>query len=225
MSLISINNVQDEIINYARSLVKDPRGREETISESFNGDASETEFTLSNKAVCINSITVDAVAQAWGTDFTYDGNTRKITFTSPPGSGTDNIVVSYDYDFAWGYWGYPNTRIKPELYPLFAFTWIGSESVIADLGANYLESNPVIRLWVYANDENDVRSSETVKSLLKEFRDDFFSKTDWYFDGKSQGRIVPISIPDEPRLDARRSGRVFGGFVDFEIPLINEVKS
>jgi hypothetical protein len=225
MSSLNLNNVQDELINFARSLVKDPRSRHTTTSETFDGDGLITAFKLSNKGTCINSVTVNSVAKEWGADYTYDGNNRTVNFITVPGAGTGNIVINYDYGFSWGYWGYPNTKIKPSDYPLFALTWIGSESVVADLGANYLESSPVVRLWVYANDENDLKSSETVKSLLSQFRDELFSKTDWHIDGKGQRRIVPISIPDEPRLDARRSGRAFGGFVDIELPLINELKS
>ena len=225
MSSLNLKNVEDEVVNFARSLVKDPRSRHTNTSESFSGNGVDKDFVLSNSAVCVNSVTVDSNSMKWGVDYTYDGNTKTVSFVSAPPSGTDNVVVDYDYGFSWGYWSYPSVSRKPDDYPVFGIVWLGGDSEVSDIGGNYLTSSPVFRLWVYCKDEDNMRASDTVKSVLDEFRNDFFSKTDWYLDGKGQGRIIPINVIDEPKPDTRRSGRVFGGFVDFEIPFIMEVKS
>jgi len=90
----NIKNVEDELVNFARSLVKDPKIRHTNTSETFEGDNVTTDFVLENKGVCINSVTVDDVAQKWGTDYTYDGDTQTVSFTTAPESG-----IAYDFDW------------------------------------------------------------------------------------------------------------------------------
>jgi hypothetical protein len=61
--------------------------------ESFNGDTVETDFTLSFSPSSQNAVLVyvDDVRQRPAVDYTIVGTT--LSFTSAPGSGTDNIVV------------------------------------------------------------------------------------------------------------------------------------
>ena len=61
--------------------------------ERFSGDAAETDFTLSYSPAAQNAIAihVDDVFQEGGIDYTVSGSV--ITFTSAPGSGTNNISV------------------------------------------------------------------------------------------------------------------------------------
>lgn len=66
------------------------------ITESFNGDTTTTSFTISQALTSggffINGIDVDGVAQAEPADYSQTGQT--VTFTSAPGTGTSNIVVT-----------------------------------------------------------------------------------------------------------------------------------
>jgi len=227
MSLLTEKNLQTEIVNFARSLVKDPDSGETTTSESFNGDDSTVNFTLTNHyASCINSVTV-GTAKKWGIDYTYNFTTRTITFTTAPGTGTGNVVINYDYvgagttlatiNSAWGVWGYPSLGLQPSDYPKFGMIWNGVSRGASGLGYDGLLGERFLRVWVYSED------SDQVKLKLAEFANDFAAKTDWYLEGKAIGkRMVPVLGPNEPALDARRKGRYFGGFVDFMIPLIYE---
>lgn len=66
-------------------------------TNTFNGDASTTAFTLSPKPVLPESetVTVGGVSQTRGTDYTIDNRTGVITFSTAPATGTNNISVSY----------------------------------------------------------------------------------------------------------------------------------
>lgn len=60
-------------------------------TDSFSGDAATTTFTLTVKAVEIESVQIGGVDTAYA----YDEATNAITFASAPASGTDNVVVVY----------------------------------------------------------------------------------------------------------------------------------
>jgi predicted secreted protein len=67
-------------------------------SETFDGDDATVEFTLANEYVMPYSETVTvSTEQTRNKDYTINYITGKITFTSAPASGTDNIDVAYDY--------------------------------------------------------------------------------------------------------------------------------
>ena len=74
-------------------------------TESFNGDAAETDFTLGNLPSSIIKITVDGVEQIGGIEDQDDGTAdyfvdfvnSTITFVSAPGSGTNNVVIQYKF--------------------------------------------------------------------------------------------------------------------------------
>ena len=64
-------------------------------TDYFNGDGSTTAFTLSRPVVSVNDVQayINGVAQTPNTAYTISTNT--ITFTSAPGTGTNNIYVRY----------------------------------------------------------------------------------------------------------------------------------
>lgn len=78
------------------------------------GDNSETDFQITKTYVSdaytyvrnitkpvsgtLTGVTVDAVAQTEGGDYTVDYETGIITFSSPPGSGLDVAVAACDFD-------------------------------------------------------------------------------------------------------------------------------
>ncbi len=78
---------------------------ESETQETFDGDASTVQFTLSNSPVSVK-VTVDSNLQEGGVedqsppaDYFINQATKKIKFDSGsiPGSGTDNIVIDYTY--------------------------------------------------------------------------------------------------------------------------------
>ncbi len=230
MSMIGEKDVQTEIVNFARSLVKDPvTANYTTASQSFTAIEGQTEFTLTYYASCVNSVTVASVSKHWGSDYTFTIASKKIILITGASAG-QTVTVSYDYigvgttlatiNGAWGEWGFPSIGLQPDDYPVFGLLWLSNSHGVTGIGYDGLLGERVMRLWVYS------ASNDQVRSLLKEFAQDFMSKNDWYIDGKIIGKsIVPIVGPTEPSLDARRKGRYFGGFVDFMLPNIYESRS
>jgi len=70
-----------------------------TKQDTFNGDDSTTEFTLTYGDIVHGSVVieVDETELTEDTDYTVDYSAGKITFQTAPASGTDNIVVDYSY--------------------------------------------------------------------------------------------------------------------------------
>jgi len=75
-------------------LGNDPGAITDAFTDTFTGDASETNFTLT-RASTTNSVFVriHGVMQRNGTDFTVDGTT--LTFTTAPPNASNNIVVQF----------------------------------------------------------------------------------------------------------------------------------
>ncbi len=75
--------------------------RQTTDSESFNGDDSETDFTLTIQPIAINTVTVDGseVFPYW--HFNIDLDNKIIKFKTAPGIGVDNVVVSFEKGSNW----------------------------------------------------------------------------------------------------------------------------
>jgi len=75
-------------------LGNDPGAITDAFTDTFTGDASETNFTLT-RASTTNSVfvRVHGVMQRNGTDFSVDGTT--LTFTTAPPNASNNIVVQF----------------------------------------------------------------------------------------------------------------------------------
>ena len=64
----------------------------QTAKQEFNGDATETVFTVTARP---NKVLGVKVGGADSTDWVYDASTGKVTFGTAPASGTKNVVVTY----------------------------------------------------------------------------------------------------------------------------------
>lgn len=231
MSLATEKNIETELVNFARSLVKDPDSGETTTSQDFSGDDSDKTFGLDKYASCINSVTISSVTKHWGVDYTYDFSDKTITFTSAPAAGTNNITVSYDYvgtgasvnDIAinaWGGMAYPSVGLQRDDYPRFGIKLISNTRDASGVGYDGVRGERVYRVWVYS------KSKDQVKLKLREFASEFMAKNDWYLDGASVSKsCIPIAGPIEPEIDGRRSGKYFGGFVDLMFISLYEARS
>jgi len=69
-----------------------------TTTESFSGNAVDTVFTLEFSATSLNVKISGVEQEPDGVDYEVDSLQKEITFTSPPASGTNNIVVEYNYE-------------------------------------------------------------------------------------------------------------------------------
>ena len=65
--------------------------------ELFSGTGSQTDFVLAEKATSAR-VTISGVQQAPEIAFEIDTENRKIIFTVAPASGTDNILVEYQFE-------------------------------------------------------------------------------------------------------------------------------
>ena len=68
----------------------------ETV-ENFSGNSSDTEFTTAEKPI-LTLVKISGVVKTPEQDYEVDGVGRKITFTTPPATGTNNIEVTYTYE-------------------------------------------------------------------------------------------------------------------------------
>jgi len=92
---VSSNGFDDtEIINDLTVLGENKRYE---TNEAFDGDDSETEFSLLNNAI-IPRVTVGGSEKTPEVDYELDTLGKTITFTTAPATGTDNIIVFYIYE-------------------------------------------------------------------------------------------------------------------------------
>ena len=131
----------DEILqNFLRSTVAEVTrvglsNRQTTDSESFNGTGAQTVFTITKTPLlAINSVTVDAVEMTAYLDYQIDIDNSKITFTTAPGSGTDNVVISLEKGSNWIFTDLPRDDLKKENYPRIGIQALDEDGNLQGLG-------------------------------------------------------------------------------------------
>lgn len=67
-----------------------------SFTQSFNGDGVQTDFVISTPPIT-NSIEIVKVNGVNVTNYTYDVDTRTFHFTNPPATGTNNVVLGWDF--------------------------------------------------------------------------------------------------------------------------------
>ena len=65
--------------------------------DTFNGDNSDTVFTLDNNPVVVR-VTVGGVEKTPEVDYDFDTMARTVTFATAPATGSNNISVEYDFE-------------------------------------------------------------------------------------------------------------------------------
>jgi uncharacterized protein (DUF608 family) len=65
--------------------------------DTFNGDNSDTVFTLDNNPVVVR-VSVGGVEKTPEEDYDFDTMARTITFATAPATGSNNISVEYDFE-------------------------------------------------------------------------------------------------------------------------------
>ncbi len=126
---ISIENMEDELLNYFRNNLTDRQDRQQPDSEHFEGDGSSTYFELTgdmdskgrHKVVAIKSVIVDGVSQTFMKD--YICGFRKdspilgiIQFWNAPTDGAV-IVVSYYYQYSFAFTESSRVDLSSNSYP------------------------------------------------------------------------------------------------------------
>ena len=106
---VSSNGFDDtEIVNDLTILGENKRYE---TNEAFDGDNSETVFTLLNSAI-IPRVTVGGSEKTPEVDYELDTLGKTITFTTAPATGTDNIIVYYIYELPLFFRGKKNSSIE-----------------------------------------------------------------------------------------------------------------
>jgi hypothetical protein len=92
---VTVDGYDDtEIVNDLTILGENLKYR---TTETFNGDNSETVFTLENNPI-ETLVKISSTEKTPEIDYIFDTMTRTITFTTAPASGTNNISVEYVYE-------------------------------------------------------------------------------------------------------------------------------
>lgn len=180
-----------------------------TFTEEFDGTSSQTDFILSNSFVKnVRSITVDSVLLSYGKDYNLsedDSGVSTITFTVAPGTGTDNVDITYDYgnsDKIFDDW--PQDFLTIEAFPRIAFDIIISPTKEISLSGAAFQTNKLIQVNAYSKD------TEQVEEFIDLIRQTIFDSGDslyyWNF-------IAPDNVG--PTLPSNvKGGKVFQKNID-----------
>ena len=68
-----------------------------STTDTFNGNNSDTVFTLDNNPVVVK-VSIGGVEKTPEVDYDFDTMARTITFATAPASGSNNISVEYDFE-------------------------------------------------------------------------------------------------------------------------------
>lgn len=178
--LINLNDIKTELVVFIRNsdvISIGDRGVTTTTDE-FDGDETETQFTLSNSNVKnVRSVTIDDVAQTFGTDYTVNYSTAVITFTSAPGTGTDNVDVEYDYGSGDKiYPDFPRVDLGINSYPRIAVAVTSMTTAELGIGGAANINDLLLSVYVYAN------GMANVDTYIKDIRSVFLqNKNDFYY--------------------------------------------
>lgn len=212
---MNLYSLIDEVVVFLRNNITDPEGRVNNKEEKFDGDNITVAFTLQNTTNCknIKTVTVGGISQSFGTDYSVSyGTSTVITFTSAPGIGVENIVITYSDGETWIYPDYPRSDLQVKSYPRISVDHTDITTEPHGLNAQGDMSSIVISIMVYA------KKTYTIRTLIDEVRDDIASnKKSFYNFNYIYPMAVSAIIPSEDR-----SEQVMQCTVDFRIPFKQE---
>lgn len=103
-------------------------------SQTFAGDNSTTEFTLTNQPMCIISITVGGVTQIPYEQYNIDLDNKKIKFTTAPANAAA-IVVNFKTGTNWIFPDSPRATLTKKSYPRIGSYQLNKSSVFEEIGS------------------------------------------------------------------------------------------
>ena len=157
--------------------------------ESFNGTGTATVFTLLYNSTSIKIVVGGVQKEPDGVDYSLDSLRKQITFITAPAVGTNNIVVSYEYEIPMVIRGEKPSSIAT--YGIHSkklnLSWVNNRTDGVRFVASYLNNNSTIKQntillfgepILYLN-ENDV---VTVVNSFLNINDSFAIKAiEWNF--------------------------------------------
>ena len=118
----------------------------ETV-ESFSGDGIATIYTLLNTATAIKVVVGGVEKQPDGVDYALDALRKEVGFLTAPAVGTNNVVITYDYDKPMVIRGEKPSSIAT--YGIhskrFNLSWINNRNDGVRFVASYLNNNSTIK--------------------------------------------------------------------------------
>lgn len=200
MSVINEAKVREEVTIFLRNsdvLTTTERGVTTVASETFSGTGTPQVLTLANNVVRnIRSVNDGSAKKAYF-DYTPSYGASSTTISGTFASGTNNIVVSYDYstgatDKVWG--DFPDFGlIDAGSFPRVGFDFISSVSEPLGIGDTNYMSSKLVTVRVYDNNLSVVeRALTTLRQAVKTNQKNFY-----YFKFVKLGNIGPVILHSE----------------------------
>ena len=179
-NLINLNQIKQELVVFLRNsdiISTSDRGVTTITDETIGtGDTVEVDFALAEAtAKNVRGVTVNSVAQTFGTDYTVDYSTYTVTFSSAPGSG---LTIKATYDYGSGdsiYPDFPRTDLGINSYPRIA---VAVTSVATDemgIGGAANINDILLSVYVYANGMYNVDGYiQTTREAFLNNKKDFY---------------------------------------------------
>lgn len=180
-----------------------------TVTEEFNGTGAAVDFQVAQaKMRNVRTVTVGGVAQSYGSDYTVDYDTYTVTFAVAPGSGTNNVDITYDYGTEKIWTDLPRDDITVGSYPRIAVTMTSVATKEIAIGGADTENDLIISVTIYAF------GTGQVDAYIKATRDAILQnkKNFYHIDFLTPVRGAPI-INDPGRID-----KVLQKTIDFRSP-------
>lgn len=215
-NIIDENDSLKELVNFLRTNITDSQSRITFVSQYFSGDDSETEFTPTNSSSwkCLDYVKVGGVTQNYGTDYTINWNTGKITFITAPITGSNNIEMRYGYGSsgAMVYADMPRTDVIETSYPRIGVgLTINTEQQA--IGGNAFQNT--LRFTILIVDEN----SNNLSNLVKEVRENIMNNSKTFYNFRY---IYPANV-NNIVISENETGEKLGKTIELIAPLRYEI--
>ena len=196
MALTDLWEIKEELLTRIRSadVITVAARNVTTLLEEFNGDGLNQDFDVTHKDIKnVRTVTVNAVAQAFGTQYTVDyndANPGRVHFAVAPPVGVNNVDITYDYGTDHIFPDYPKRTLKIVSYPRIAVEIMSASSRAGAIGGGVNIRGLQAEIVVYS------KSLKEVDRVTRDIRNALIAaqKTFFYFDNirpDTTGPLIP----------------------------------
>lgn len=156
---------KDIFVEFLRTIYKEPARsglskRHTTGSDTPTATPAQTDFTVdTTKLLCVNSVTVDGVAQTKWEDYDVDLRNNKIVFKTAM-AGSEAVVISYDYNTSGISWINPSNperdsadKLSRTDYPRIAVSEMDFSGSLIGFNSDKQDSSVVFSIDVATKDK------------------------------------------------------------------------
>jgi len=187
---MNITEPEDIIVNFLRANLSeltrlDEDGntianRQTLRTETFDGDDSETEFVMTNNTTCFKTVSVGGTELIPYQDYQIDINNKKVTFTTAPATGTDNIEIIYYSGTSWIYPDKPRETLNKNSYPRISVVKLSGAGIFTGLENFNIYENVFFQIDILSHkdlicqiDTEEIASQRQVKYLARKVQNCF----------------------------------------------------